>query len=371
MPATTKDYYQVLGLGENATAEEIKKAYRRLAKQNHPDANQGDPQAAERFKDVGEAYAVLSNPEKRKQYDQMRRLGAFGGPGGFRTGAAGGGAGGEGMRFSFEDLGDLGGLGDIFSSIFDRGRRRPRAGPTTERGANVEYSVEIPFRVAALGGRINIAVPMADTCAACGGSGNAPGSTSRQCPECGGAGVVSFGKGGFAVQRPCPACYGRGQVPTQPCSACAGSGQVRAQRQVALNVPAGVDTGSKLRISGQGERSIGGGPAGDLLITFRVIEDPFFRRDGLDLHSTVPINVAQATLGSKVRVRTVDGKKAALRIPPGTQSGTKFRIAGQGVQKAGRRGDQYVQVRITVPDSLDTEEQRLMREFAEAAELRY
>jgi molecular chaperone DnaJ len=378
--AATKDYYQILGVPEKAGAEDIKKAYRRLAKQHHPDANRNDPKAAERFKEIGEAYAVLSDDEKRKQYDQMRRLGAFGGAGGFGgprgarpAGAPGTEPGGEEFRFSFDDIGDIGGFGDLFSSIFDRTRRRGARGPSAkeQRGRDVEYSVEIPLATAALGGRITISVPMTDDCALCGGTGNAPGTRAKPCAECGGKGTVSFGQGGFAVSRPCPACLGRGTVPTTPCSGCGGSGQIREDRQILLSVPAGVDTGSKLRLSGQGERGAPGAPGGDLLVTFRVRPDRFFRREGLDLHCTVPINIAQAVLGSRIRVRTVDGRKVALRVPPGTQSGTRFRIAGQGVQKGDRRGDMYVQVRVVVPESLDAEQERLLREFARAAELRH
>jgi len=372
MPAaTSKDYYQILGVTENATPEEIKRAYRKLAKQYHPDANRNDPHAAERFKEIGEAYSVLSDAEKRKQYDQLRKMGPFAGFGFGRPGTNAGGATG-GFRTTFEDLGDLGGLGDLFSSIFDFGKRaRGRARSAPERGRDVEYVVEIPFTMAARGGRLPISVPITEECATCGGSGNAPGTRPRTCGECGGSGSITFGQGGFAVQRPCPACYGRGQVPSEPCSVCRGSGQVREQRQIIVSVPAGVDTGSKLRISGQGERGPGGGAPGDLLITFRVKPHHFFRRDGLDVHCTIPINVAQATLGTKVRVSTVDGKKVALRIPPGTQSGTRFRIPGQGIEKGGRRGDQYVQVRVVVPEKLGAEEERLMRDFAKAAGLRY
>jgi molecular chaperone DnaJ len=371
MAATsTKDYYHILGVPENASGDDIKKAYRRLAKKYHPDANRNDPQAAERFKEIGEAYAVLSDDEKRKQYDQMRKLGAFGGFGGF---GAGGQAGGQSeVRFDFENLGDIGGLGDIFSQIFDRSRRR--GGTRAERparGRDVEYVLEIPFETAARGGKVTIAVPMTDDCATCGGSGNAPGSKPRQCPECGGKGTITFGQGGFAVSRPCPVCLGRGQVPTQACPTCGGSGQTTEQRQILLAVPAGVDNGSKLRLSGQGERDAAGSPPGDLIVTFKVQPHRFFRRDGLDIHCTVPINVAQAMLGSKIRVRTVEGKKVALRVPAGTQSGTRFRIPGQGVEKAGRRGDQYVQVRVEVPEKLSEQQETLLREFARAADLKY
>jgi len=371
MSSTASDYYQVLGVPETASADDIKKAYRKLAKQYHPDANRNDPKAAEKFKEIGEAYAVLSDENRRKQYDAMRRnpFASFG------MGAAGargapGGAPGAGQRFTFEDLGDIGGLGDLFGSIFSRtGRRRETRAAT--RGADVEYVVEIPFETAARGGRITVTVPVTEECATCGGSGSAPGTKPRTCTECGGSGTISFGQGGFAVSRPCPACLGRGQVPTTPCPTCGGNGQVRENRQILLTVPAGVDTGSKLRISGQGERGHGGGPPGDLLVTFKVRPHHFFRRDGLDVIVTVPINIAQATLGSKIRVRTIDDKKVALKIPPGTQPGTRFRIPGQGIEKAGRRGDQYVQVKVEIPESLTPEQEQLMKSFAELAGMRY
>ena len=372
--ATSKDYYQVLGVPEKADAGEIKKAYRKLAKQYHPDANQNDPRAADRFKEIGEAYAVLSDPEKRKQYDQMRRMGPFSGFGGAPRGGAGFGSatarGPSGERFTVDDLGDLGGIGDLFSSIFDFGRKRKtRTGP--ERGANVEYVVEVPFETAARGGTVAVTVPVVEECNTCGGTGAAPGTRTAPCAECSGTGTVSFGQGGFAVNRPCPACYGRGQVPIQPCPSCSGSGQVRQERQIRLKVPAGVDTGSKIRLAGQGERGHAGGTSGDLLITVHVKPHRFFRRKGLDIHCTVPVNIAQAALGSKVRVRIVGGGKVSLKVPPGTQSGTKFRIPGQGIEKGGKRGDQYVQVKIIVPEELGEDQERLMREFAEAAELKY
>ena len=372
MATSTKDYYQILGVAETAAADDIKRAYRKLAKQYHPDANPNDPTAAERFKEVGEAYGVLSDSTKRTQYDQMRKMGPFGGFRSGRPGAGAGGMGAQGFEFDLGDISSMGGLGDLFSSMFDFGRRGRSSGTASapQRGQNVEYTVEVSLAMAARGGRLNVSIPMSQSCSVCGGSGATPGTGMATCPECGGSGTVAFGQGGFAVTRPCPRCYGRGQVPSDPCRNCGGSGTVREQKDVALRVPAGIDTGSKLRLSGQGER-VAGGPPGDLLVTFRVLPDPFFTRDGLDLHCTVPINVAQATLGSKVRVRTVDNKKVTLSIPAGTQSETKFRIPGQGIEKSGQRGDQYVKVKVTVPEQLGDETERLMREFAREAGLRY
>ena len=361
-----KDFYQVLGVSDSASQDEIKKAYRRLAKQYHPDANPDNAAAAERFKEISEAHSVLSDSAKRKQYDQMRRLGAFdGGPrrssGGPRPAGAPGDVGAEGF-----DFGDFGGLGDIFSSIFGRGGRQAES-----RGDSVEAVVEVPFRVAALGGKITVTIPVTEACPTCSGSGGAPGATWSTCPECGGRGTISFGQGGFAVNRPCPQCRGRGRVPSQPCPTCRGAGDVRTEKRVAITVPPATESGSRIRLRGQGESSRPGGTPGDIIITFQVQPDRFFRREGLDLVCEVPLNLAQATLGTRLRVRTVDGKKVMLRIPPGTQPGRKFRIKGMGLEKNGRRGDQLVGVQVTVPAELTSEQEELLKQFAESAGLSY
>jgi len=382
MTTTTKDFYEILGVKEKATQAEIKKAYRKLAKKYHPDANSGDPKASDRFKEIGEAYSVLSDEKKRKQYDQMKRLGAFGlgggsgrGPFSRPGGGPGPGFGGAGSQggFSFEDLSGFGGgISDLFSSIFDRGKREPSTGRSGPRkGRNVEYLVEVGFETAVRGGRISINVPITEECATCGGSGAAPGTSSKTCSECRGSGTVSFGQGGFAVKRPCPACVGRGTIPEKPCASCDGTGTVRQSRKIQVSVPKGVEDGSKVRLTGQGERGSLGGKPGDLLITFKVKPHRFFRRNGLDLEVTVPINIAQAALGSKIRVRTIEGKKVVLRIPPGTQPGTRFRIRGQGVEKGGRIGDLYVEVKLEVPEDLTPESRRLMEELASQSDLRY
>jgi len=379
MPTQTKDFYRVLGVAENAKPDEIKKAYRKLAKQYHPDANASDPTAAEKFKEVSEAYAVLSDDDKRKQYDQMRKLGAFGGGlGGFRPAGArpGASAGQGGATFSFDDM-EIGGLGDLFGSLFDFGKKRgpgsaPGARPAgPQRGENIEYQVEVPFKTAARGGTITVTLPVTEECPVCTGTGAKPGTPVITCPECKGSGTITFGQGGFGVTRPCPNCMGRGKVPQDPCANCGGTGSVRQQKTVNVTIPAGVDNGSKVRIAGQGEKGAGGGPPGDLLINVRVTPDHFFQREGLDLVSQVPINLAQAVLGSKIKVRTVDGKSVVLRIPPGTQGGTRFRIKGQGVEKAGRRGDQYVKVEVGVPETLTDEQRKQFEDFAAAAGLRH
>ncbi len=358
--ATTKDYYRILGVSEDASLEEIKKAYRKLAKQYHPDANRDDPNAGERFKEISQAYGVLSDSDKRKKYDRMRKFT-------FEDFARSPGPGGESRGFSFDDLS---GIGDIFSSIFDFGRGRKQRRAAT-RGRDVDFSVEVPFRTAVRGGQITVEVPVTEECATCDGSGARPGTNTTRCPECGGSGQKSFGQGGFAIKRPCPACYGRGEIATDPCSSCQGTGQVTTRRRVNLRVPAGVETGSRVRMSGMGERGPGGGPPGDLIIKFEVKPDKFFRRRGMDVYCTVPINIAQATLGSKLRVRTVDGKRVVLRIPPGTSSGTKFRLAKMGVEKDGRVGDQFVEVKVVVPQKLNERGRELIRELAEVEDIKY
>jgi len=370
--APQKDFYQVLGVPENASPEQIKRAYRKLAKKHHPDANPADKTAGERFKEISEANAILSDAEKRKQYDRLRKYGAFagmprggGGPGGQP------GAPGAGFRFEDLDLGDLGsfgGLGDLFSSIFGGDKKR-RAGP--ERGESVEALVTIPLRVAALGGKVPVVVPVTEACGTCGGSGAAPGSTVSLCAECKGTGTISFGQGGFSVKRPCPACRGRGRVASQRCGGCAGAGDVRVEKRVMITVPPGTDSGSKIRLKGQGPRGTGGAEAGDLVVSFQVEPDRFFTRDGLDIHCSIPVNVAQAILGTKLKVRTLDGKHVVLRVPPGTQQGRKFRIKGQGVEKGGVRGDQLVEIAIEMPAKLSPEQEELVRKFAEATGLKY
>lgn len=361
-----KDFYQVLGVSDAASQGDIKKAYRRLAKQYHPDANPDNAAAADRFKEISEAHSVLSDSEKRKQYDQMRRLGAFdGGPrrssGGPRPAGAPGDVGAEGF-----DFGDFGGLGDIFSSIFGRGGRQPEP-----KGESLEAVVEVPFRVAALGGKITVTIPVTESCPTCGGSGGAPGATWSTCPECSGRGTISFGQGGFAVNRPCPQCRGRGRIPSETCRTCHGAGDVRTERRVAITVPPATEPGSRIRLRGQGEGTRPGGTPGDLIITFQVQPDRFFRREGLDVVCEVPLNLAQATLGTRLRVRTLDGKKVMLRIPPGTQPGRKFRVKGQGIEKNGRRGDQLVGIQVSVPKELTPEQQDLMKRFAESAGMTY
>ena len=381
--AQTKDFYAVLGVSSSASQDEIKKQYRRLAAKHHPDKNPNDAKAAERFKEISEAYTVLGDAEKRKQYDDMRRLGAFGGFGGARSGPRpssgprhGGSTGGsreQEFRFQDFDIGGIGGLGDLFSSMFGGGAERA-TGPRRaeqQRGQTVETTLEVPFRVAATGDKVAVELEVNEECDVCNGSGAAPGATLKVCPECNGRGVISFGQGGFAVNRPCPMCLGRGQIPSERCPKCNGAGEVRNRKKVVITVPAGSDTGTKIRLKGQGGRGSAGAPPGDLVITLQVAADRFYKRDGLDLIATIPINIAQATLGSKISVTTLDKKRVAIRIPAGTASGRRFRVRGHGIEKDGQKGDLIIEVQISVPEKLSEEQERMMREFAEAGGLKY
>ena len=376
--AQTKDYYSVLGVPASASQDEVKKQYRKLAAKHHPDKNPNDPKAAERFKEISEAYQVLGDAEKRKQYDTMRSLGAFGGFGGGgqrRPGQPGAGAQNPfaSGSFRFEDFNEvgLGGIGDLFSSMFGGGGARGARPRGPERGQDIESQLTIPFRVAALGGKVPIELEVNEECATCHGSGAAPGAKIQTCPECQGRGTISFGQGGFAVQRPCPMCLGKGTLPSERCPTCNGAGEVHTRKKVMITVAPGVDTGTKIRLKGQGGRGTRNGPTGDLLITFQVEPDRFFRREGLDVVAPVPINIAQATLGSKISVKTLDGKKVAIKIPPGTPAGKRFRVRGQGITKDDHTGDLIIEVQVSVPEKLTEEQEKAMREFANAGGLKY
>ncbi|MEP6744278.1 MAG: J domain-containing protein [Gemmatimonadota bacterium] len=362
-----KDFYQVLGVPDTATPAEIKKAYRRLAKQFHPDANPNNPQAADRFKEISEAHTVLSDADQRSKYDRMRKYGAFGGAGGRGQGTArrgtAGGPDGDDPSFDFGDIG----LGDIFSSIFGaRGRREETRG--TEA---IETLVEIPFRIAATGGKVPVAVTVNESCATCHGTGAAPGATIATCGECNGSGTVTFGQGSFAVHRPCPRCRGKGKIPSQYCGTCAAAGEIRTERRLTVTVPPGTESGTKLRLKGQGHPARDGRPASDLVVTFQVQADRFFTREGLDLRCEVPLNLAQAVYGTTLKVRTLDGKKVLLKVPSGTQPGRTFRIKGIGLEEKGRKGDQLITVNVQIPESPAGETGELFKQYAEKAGLKY
>ncbi|NOZ55745.1 MAG: molecular chaperone DnaJ [Calditrichaeota bacterium] len=362
-----KDYYKILGVSENASEDEIKKAYRELAKRYHPDRNPGDKQAEERFKEITEAYEVLKDPEKRKQYDELRRMqqsGAFGGAGGFDFSQFRQGQGG-GARA--EDV--FGGLGfeDLFSQFFDQGEfiRQERYGP--QKGEDLYAEITVPFDMAVKGGTVTVRVPRHEVCPRCGGTGAEPGAKVQTCPVCKGKGVVSEGLGGFAFSRPCPRCQGRGVIITNPCRQCGGSGRVEVVRSVRVTIPPGIEDGQTLRLPGQGEPGPAGGRPGDLYVKVRVQEDRFFKRKGANVYVEVPISFVQAALGTKIRVRTPHGKKVELRVPPGTQPGTTFRLRGMGLRTRNAQGDMFVTVKVQIPKHLTERQKQLLREFAKAA----
>jgi len=358
--APQRDYYQVLGVPETATTDEIKKAFRKLAKLHHPDRNPNNPQAADRFKEINEAHDVLSDATKRKKYDQLRRYGAFAGGGTGAGGRRGPGDGDAGGDFDLSDLGSFGGLGDIFSSIFGRrGAKEPEL-------EEIETTVAIPFRVAALGGKVPITLTLSEVCPTCAGKGAAPGATISTCPECKGRGTISFGQGGFAVNRPCPVCRGKGTVPSQRCGTCQGSGEVRVEKHINVTIPAGTEDGVRIRLKDQGAKG-----RGDVIVQIQVEPDRFFRREGLDVVCVVPITLAQAMLGSRSKVKTLDARKVVRKLPPGAQHGQKLRIPGQGIEKNGRRGDQYVEIHVEIPERLTEEQQEAFKAFAEKAGLKY
>jgi len=375
MPQTQKDFYEILGVSETAKADEIKKAYRKLAKKYHPDANSGNKAAENRFKEVSEAYDVLSDPQKRAQYDQMRKLGSgvFTGTGGFQGfdfGAPFSGTGGQGATFSYEDLGGFGGLGDIFSSLFGGSRVRAESyGP--QKGEDIVVELEAPFETAAKGGKTTITVSKTESCNVCGGTGARPGSRTTTCPECGGRGSISFAQGAFAVSRPCPRCLGRGTLAGEPCSACAGRGTANVRKKYAVTIPEGISSGEKIRLRGQGDPGVAGGPPGDLLIQVKVGPHRFFTRKGVNVYCAVPVNIAQAVLGSKIRVSTVDGRRVELKIPAGVQNGATFRLKGMGLKKNGLQGDQFVKVEVSTPSNITKKQKELIKEFAAEGGLKY
>ena len=332
-----KDLYGVLGVSESASTDEIKKAYRKLAKKYHPDANPGNRKAEEKFTEIGEAYEILSDPEKRNQYDAIRK----GGDGFF--------FGDDGMSSSFP--GGTGGLEDILSSLFGGlgGRRGARGGGGRQRSASVE--VRVPFEKAARGGRVTTVLEIPSTCATCGGAG---GSDPHPCPECGGTGSVVNRQGGFSTMHPCMRCRGTGQVFSKKCSACGGRGSTSGRESIAIEIPPGSDDGSLLRL---------GRPDGTtLLVRLRVDPDGFLRREGRDIHCNIRLTAPRAVLGTSVMVRTLDGR-VKVRIPPGTQPGTVLRLQGRGITARGMKGDQFVHVDVSLPSQPSREERSLWEQL--------
>jgi molecular chaperone DnaJ len=352
--ATVKDLYETLGVSKTASQDEIKKAYRKLARQHHPDANPGDATAEERFKEVQTAYDVLSDTEKRKQYD--------------RFGSANGrpGPGGGGFNFEGFDVSDLGDLGDIFSGLFGRGRGGAQQ-QRGQRGNDLEVEVNLSFEDSLHGVETTIPVQLETACRECGGSGAKPGTAPVLCPECRGRGVVAQSQGLFALSQPCPRCRGNGTVIEDPCSKCRGTGRERRTKRYTVKIPAGVKNGSRIRLRGKGEAGYGGAEAGDLFVVTRVTPSKVFTRRGSDLVVEVPVAFSQAALGATVEVPTPDGP-VSVKVKPGTTDGTLLRVKGKGAPKlkGSGRGDLLARVKLTVPKKLTKKQRELMEELKKA-----
>jgi molecular chaperone DnaJ len=354
MAANKRDYYEVLGVARGASDQELKTAYRRLAHQYHPDKNQTDPTAEERFKEAAEAYAVLSVAEQRQRYDRF-------GHAGVSSSAASAAWGAPGFGGIEDILGDLFGFGDVFAAGGRGGSRRS----ASQRGADLRYDLEITLEQAATGMTAQLRIPKLESCETCNGSGAKPGTKPETCRTCQGAGQVRFQQGFFSVSRTCSTCRGMGQVISSPCETCRGTGRIEHEKSIEVKIPAGVETGSRLRLQAEGESGTLGGPAGDLYVVIHVAEHEQFERQGNNLYASVPITFAQAALGSDVKVLTLGGDES-LKIPAGTQTGTVFRVRGQGMPVLGGRGkgDLFVSVSVITPTTLTREQRKLLEQLA-------
>jgi molecular chaperone DnaJ len=343
------DYYKVLGVASGATEKEITRSYRKLAKQYHPDANPG---SEDKFKQIASAYDVLGDADKRKEYDEVRRLGSLGrGIGGFGRG----GASGQPGSFSFR----IDDIGDIFGNLFGGGKARTQGSTpwtSARRGQDIEAELHLPFNEAIDGAVTSVNVVTGVVCHTCGGSGSKPGSLPITCPRCGGTGTLNDNQGMFSLASPCPECHGRGLKVVDPCPTCDGSGAERRQRQVKVRIPAGVEDGQRIRVKGRGEPGENGGPPGDLYVVVHVAKHALFGRKGRNLTLHVPMSFSEATLGADITVPSLDGT-VTLRIPPGTPSGKTFRVKGRGVKSGASKGDLLVSVNVAIPSEV-TEDQR-------------
>src|SRR3989441_11137746 len=354
MSINKRDYYEVLGVSRSATEQDLKKAYRKLAHQFHPDKNQADPEAEEKFKEAAEAYAVLSNSEQRQRYDRF-------GHAGVSSSAASAAWGAPGFSGIEDILGDLFGFGDVFAAGGRGGSRRSAA----QRGSDLRYDLEITLEQAAVGMTAQLRIPKLESCETCSGSGAAAGTKPETCRTCQGVGQVRFQQGFFSVSRTCSACRGSGQVITSPCETCRGAGRIEREKSIEVKIPAGVETGSRLRLQSEGESGAYGGPAGDLYVVIHVAEHEQFERQGNNLYASVPITFAQAALGSEIQVKTLDNEQS-LKIPAGTQTGTVFRVRGKGMPVLGGRGrgDLFVAVSVVTPTMLTREQRKLLEQLA-------
>ena len=347
------DYYELLGVARSCTEAELKSAFRKAAMQHHPDRNPGNKEAEVKFKEINEAYQALSDKEKRAAYDRF-------GHAAFEQGGGGaGGFGGDGFASSMSDIFD-----DLFGG-FGGGRTRGGGGTGRERGSDLRYNMEIMLEDAFKGKTATIKVPTSVACEPCAGSGAKPGSKPKTCATCAGHGRVRAQQGFFAIERTCPTCAGRGEVIDNPCATCSGAGRVTRERSLSVNIPAGVEDGTRIRLSGEGEAGLRGGPAGDLYIFLSIKPHPFFQRDGADLFCQVPISMVKAALGGEVNVRTLDGLESVVKIPDGTQSGRQFKLRGKGmpVLRSREVGDLHIQARVETPQSLTKRQRELLTEF--------
>ncbi len=342
-----RDYYEVLGVSRTCTEVELKAAFRKLAMQHHPDRNPGDKDCEHRFKELNEAYDVLKDGDKRAAYDRF-------GHAAFEHG------GGQGFGADFAST-----FSDIFEDLFGMGGGRRGRASGRERGADLRYNMEIDLEEAYEGKTAQIRIPTPVTCEACSGTGAKAGTRPKACTHCGGSGRISHRQGFFTLERTCPACQGRGQVIEDPCPACTGSGRVTRERTLSVNIPPGVEDGTRIRLAGEGEAGVRGGGAGDLYIFLSINSHEFFQRDGADLYCRVPISMVAAALGGELEVPTIDGDKARVKIAEGTQSGRRLRLGGKGmpVLRSNRHGDMYVQVTVETPQNLSKKQRDLLREF--------
>lgn len=344
------DYYETLGVAKSADEKELKSAFRKLAMQFHPDKNPGDADAEHRFKEIGEAYETLKDPQKRAAYDRF-------GHAAFENGGMNGGAG----------FGGAGGFADIFEDIFGEmmGGGRQRRSGGRERGADLRYNMEITLEEAYAGKTAQIRVPTSITCDECSGSGAKPGTQPVTCSTCSGSGRVRAAQGFFSIERTCPTCHGRGQIIKDPCPKCSGQGRITEERALSVNIPAGIEDGTRIRLTGEGEAGLRGGPAGDLYIFLSLKPHEFFQRDGADLYCKVPISMTTAALGGQFEVATLDGTQTRVKIPDGTQNAKQFRLKGKGmpVLRQPAMGDLYIQIAIETPQNLNKRQRELLEEF--------
>jgi len=357
-----KDYYQILGATKGASADELKKAYRKLAMKYHPDKNPGDKEAEKKFKEISEAYEVLKDDQKRAAYDRYGHdafsQGMGGGAGGFGGGAGFGGAGGFGA----------GGFSDVFDEMFSEfmGGGRRGGGEAQLRGSDLRYNLEISLEDAFKGLKKKIKITTQAACETCTGSGAAKGSQAETCGTCHGRGKVRAQQGFFTIERTCHACHGMGKTIKDPCKPCAGTGRVRKEKTLSANIPAGIEDGSRIRLSGEGEAGLRGGPAGDLYLFLHIKHHKLFERHGSDIHCQVPISMVTATLGGDIEVPSIDGTKSRVKIPEGTQSGKQFRLKGKGmtIMRSGNRGEMYIHVNVETPTNLTKKQKELLQEFS-------